>query len=210
MIVTAKRPDKRMVRTREALLHAGYVLFAERGLYDVSIDEIIEKAEISKQTFYNHFSDKAALARDIYLSIRREIESEIRLINQDIDDPAMCIARGICIYVRTALNAPGHIRFITRLLVHDIGLEDPANEGVIHDLETGLATGRLFVRSFETGAAFILGASEPLLLSVVGHPNKAQVVSLTQDFLILILRGLGIPPSDAELIAAQAANTVLR
>jgi AcrR family transcriptional regulator len=210
MVVTAKRTDKRVVRTREALMHAGYVLFAERGLYDVSIDEIIEKAEISKQTFYNHFSDKAALARDIYLSIRHQIESEIRLINQDIEDPAMRIARGICIYVRTAVNAPDHIRFITRLLVHEIGLEDPANEGLIRDLEIGLSTGRLIVRSFETGAAFILGASEPLLLSAVGHESKAQVVSLTQDFLSLILRGLCVPSADAELISAQAANTVLR
>jgi AcrR family transcriptional regulator len=210
MVVAAKRTDKRVVRTREALMQSGYVLFAERGLYDVSIDEIIEKAEISKQTFYNHFSDKAALARDIYLSIRNEIESEIRLTNQGIDDPAVRIARGVCIYVRTALKAPDHIRFITRLLVHEIGLEDPANEGLIQDLEIGLSTGRLLVRSFETGAAFVLGASEPLLLSVVGHPNKSQVMSLTQDFLTLILRGLCVPPADAELISAQAANTVLR
>jgi AcrR family transcriptional regulator len=210
MVATAKRPDKRVIRTREALMHSGYVLFAERGLYDVSIDEIIEKAAISKQTFYNHFSDKAALAREIYLSIRRELESEIRLINQDIDDPAARIARGICIYVRTALNAPDHIRFVTRLLVHEIGLEDPANQGLIHDLEVGLSTGRLVVRAFETGAAFVLGASEPLLLSAVGHQNKAQVVSMTQDFLTLILRGLCVPPADAELISAQATNAVLR
>ncbi len=102
-------------------MSAGYALFAERGLHEVSIDEIIDRASISKQTFYNHFSDKFALAREIYLSVRDEIESEIEGVNVDIADPVMRVARGVCVYVRTALHNTDHIRVITRMLVQDIG-----------------------------------------------------------------------------------------
>ena len=114
----AKRPDRRVVRTREALLEAGYALFAERGLHNVSIDEIIERAKTSKQTFYNHFTDKQALAREIYHAIRSEVEAEVKAITPGHRGSGPTAgAEGTCIYVRTALNDPDHIRFIARMLV---------------------------------------------------------------------------------------------
>lgn len=191
-------------------MQAGYELFAERGLHEVSVDDIIEKASISKQTFYNHFTDKFALARDVYLSIREQIESEVEAINADVSDPAMKVARGICVYVKTALNDPDHIRFITRMLIQDIGIKDPANHGLMRDLEAGLVAGRFVVRTFETGAAFVLGAAEPLLLSVLASRNNGTAISLAQEFMTLILRGLAVPALEAEQISAQAANFVVR
>jgi AcrR family transcriptional regulator len=205
-----RRPDRRVTRTREALLQAGYALFADRGLHAVSIDEIIEKAGISKQTFYNHFTDKSALAADIYLSIRDKVEAEIEDVNAGIQDPALRLARGTCVYVRTALHDPDHIRFITRMLVQEIGVEDPANRGILKDLEVGLAIGRFVVRTPATAAVFVLGASQPLLLSVVELRNPALAVSMAQEFLIMILRALCVPSQEAELISAQAANMLIR
>jgi len=205
-----KRPDRRVVRTREALLEAGYALFAERGLHNVSIDEIIERAKTSKQTFYNHFSDKQALAREIYHAIRSEVEAEVKAINHDIDDPAQRLARGTCIYVRTALNDPDHIRFIARMLVEEGQVTDSANRGIIDDLAAGLAKGRFVVRTLDTAAAYVLGASEPLLLSVSGHRDKVQAIAMAQEYLTLILRGLSVPALEAELIAAQAANLLIQ
>jgi AcrR family transcriptional regulator len=192
------------------LLQAGYTLFAQHGLHEVSVDQIVERASISKQTFYNHFTDKPALARDIYLSIRDEVEAQVGKVNEVIADPARRIASGICVYVRVALNDPDHIRFITRMLVHDIGPDDPANRGLIQDLEVGLAAGRFVVRTIETAAAFVIGATEPLLLTVLAQRNKAKAINLAQEFLTLILRGLSVPATEAELIAAQAANQLIR
>jgi AcrR family transcriptional regulator len=210
MAVASKKPDLRFTRTRAALLKAGHSLFAERSLADVSIDEIAERAAISKQTFYNHFSDKAALAKEIYLSVRDRIEAEIAVANEGVADPAMRVARGVCVYVRTALNDPDHIRFVSRMLIDDIDSQDPANDGLIKDLTNGLAEGRFVVRSLETGAAFVLGASEPMLLSVASKGDRTFAVHLTQEFLTLILRGLSVPSIEAELIASQASNALIR
>jgi AcrR family transcriptional regulator len=210
MITPLKRPDRRVLRTREALLAAGYALFAERGLHDVSIDQIIDRAGISKQTFYNHFSDKQALARDIYHAIRTEVEAEVEAINRDVADPAQRLARGTCVYVRTALNDPDHIRFIARMLVEEGEVTDSANRGIIGDLSAGLAQGRFVVRTLDTAAAYVLGASEPLLLSVSAHRDKVQAIAMAQEYLTLILRGLSVPALEAELIAAQAANLLIR
>jgi AcrR family transcriptional regulator len=205
-----RRLDRRVVRTREALIEAGYALFAEKGLHEVSIDEIIEKASVSKQTFYNHFNEKRALALAIYSDIREEFESGVQQINADVQDPAVRIARGICLYVRKALDDPDHVRFVARMLIQDNDTEDPANRGLIRDLETGLAAGRLMVRSPETGAAFVLGASEPLLAAVLADRTAQSAISLAQDFITLILRGLAVDPIEAELIASQSTNQLIR
>ena len=180
--------------------------------YRASMAEVdtLAKAMVSKQTFYNHFNDKVTLAREIYLSLRDQIEAEVAEANEGVTDPAMRVAHGICVYVRAALRNPDQIRFITRLLIHDIGVTDPANRGLCEDLEAGLKTGRFIVRTIETAAAFVLGATDPLLLSVVEPGNRAAAINLTQEFLTLILRGLSVSPLDAELIAAQAANKLIR
>jgi AcrR family transcriptional regulator len=204
-----KRTDRRVVRTREALIEAGYALFSGRGLYDVSIDEIVERASVSKQTFYNHFNDKLSLAQSIYLAIRGELELEIARMNANIPDAVARVARGICFYVSKALDDPDHIRFLARMLVQDVVPEDQANRGLMKDLEAGLAAGRFTVRSVDSAVAFVLGASEPLLAAVAADRNRTNALSMSQEFVTLILRGLAVQPMEAELIAAQAANQLI-
>jgi AcrR family transcriptional regulator len=46
---------------RERILATAYELFARRGIRDVGIDEIIERAGVAKATLYRHFPSKDAL-----------------------------------------------------------------------------------------------------------------------------------------------------
>jgi len=56
---TATQPDGRAtVGARERILEAAYDLFSRRGLGDVGIDELIERAGVAKSTFYRHFRSK--------------------------------------------------------------------------------------------------------------------------------------------------------
>jgi AcrR family transcriptional regulator len=51
-------------RTRTAqarIVDAAYDLFSRRGIRDVSVDEVIERAGIAKATLYRHFPSKTAL-----------------------------------------------------------------------------------------------------------------------------------------------------
>ena len=54
----AERP--RSVRDR--ILDSAYELFAHRGIRDVGVDEIIERAGVAKATLYRHFPSKDDLA----------------------------------------------------------------------------------------------------------------------------------------------------
>ena len=48
-------------RPRERILVAAYDLFSRRGIRDVGIDEVIEKADVAKATLYRHFPSKDGL-----------------------------------------------------------------------------------------------------------------------------------------------------
>jgi AcrR family transcriptional regulator len=51
---------------RERLLLAARELFLEQG-YDASVDAIICRAEVARQTFYNHFKSKESLFAEVVL-----------------------------------------------------------------------------------------------------------------------------------------------
>jgi AcrR family transcriptional regulator len=48
-------------KPRERILATAYDLFSRRGIRDVGIDEVIEKADVAKATLYRHFPSKDAL-----------------------------------------------------------------------------------------------------------------------------------------------------
>lgn len=51
--------------SRLKLMHAAHDLFVERGYTDVSVNDICEKAQLTKGAFYHHFSGKEALYRQL-------------------------------------------------------------------------------------------------------------------------------------------------
>jgi AcrR family transcriptional regulator len=59
-MLTSRPPQTRAgaPEARERLLDTAYELFAARGVRDVGIDEIIERAGVAKATMYRHFPAK--------------------------------------------------------------------------------------------------------------------------------------------------------
>ncbi len=59
------RQDPRNVRTEAAIRAAFMRLVEERGFAHVSVKDICERADINRNTFYLHFSDKEALMAQV-------------------------------------------------------------------------------------------------------------------------------------------------
>ena len=57
-VASSARRETPAVPTRERILRAGYDLFAQRGIRDVAIDEIIALSGVAKATLYRHFPSK--------------------------------------------------------------------------------------------------------------------------------------------------------
>jgi AcrR family transcriptional regulator len=59
--MAAKTPDRRVQRTRKLLEDALIALILEKGYEAVTIQDIIDRANVGRSTFYAHFLDKQQL-----------------------------------------------------------------------------------------------------------------------------------------------------
>jgi AcrR family transcriptional regulator len=58
-----RSPDARLIRTRAALVDAITELLDERPVSEITISDLVRRAQVTRPTFYQHFSDIAAVAR---------------------------------------------------------------------------------------------------------------------------------------------------
>src|SRR5258706_15909316 len=71
--------DRRVLRSRSALMRAAVALVAERGTAAISISDIAEAADVSRQLVFLHFGDRDALLLEAALDLaRRELLPHLR------------------------------------------------------------------------------------------------------------------------------------
>ena len=79
-----KKGEKR----KQELLKIAYDMFLTRGYENTSVDEIIEKAQIAKGTYYYHFQSKEQMLEEVIdMMIDSEIETAKQIIGMDISVP---------------------------------------------------------------------------------------------------------------------------
>ena len=80
MLPNEENLDPRVKRTRGLILGAFESLIAERGFESISVQDVADKAQINRATFYAHFADKYALL-DYTISHKFMQEIEKRTLN---------------------------------------------------------------------------------------------------------------------------------
>jgi AcrR family transcriptional regulator len=139
---------------RERILTTAYELFARRGVRDVGIDEVIERAGVAKATLYRHFPSKDALVL-AFLERREQLwthgiveagarrrgktpEGQLLAIFDVFDDWFRSSDFEACSFINVLLElGPRHpvgkasidylenIRGVVRSLAEETGLSDP-------------------------------------------------------------------------------------
>lgn len=75
---TETRSDRRVQRTRRLLREALTSLVLERGWEEVSVQDICERADVGRSTFYSHFGDKEVLLTSGFEALREELQAHVR------------------------------------------------------------------------------------------------------------------------------------
>ena len=57
--------DRRQKRTREAIFNAFTLLLAKENYNQISVQQIIDTANIGRTTFYSHYETKESLLEDL-------------------------------------------------------------------------------------------------------------------------------------------------
>ncbi|MDQ3944018.1 MAG: TetR/AcrR family transcriptional regulator [Actinomycetota bacterium] len=72
-------------QTRARLLESAAAVFAQRGFYGASVEEIAERAGFSRGAFYSNFEDKS----DLFLALLDDrLERELRAVEETLADEA--------------------------------------------------------------------------------------------------------------------------
>lgn len=71
----APAEDRRIARTRKALRQALIELTEERGFDGFTVNDLCERADINRGTFYNHFHDKDALLASLEDGIIADLDA---------------------------------------------------------------------------------------------------------------------------------------
>src|SRR5260370_27273969 len=68
------RRERKKEETKERIVQAAFALFRKRGVAATTVEEICERADVAKGTFFNYFPRKEAVVG--YLSEQRGAEPE--------------------------------------------------------------------------------------------------------------------------------------
>jgi AcrR family transcriptional regulator len=82
--------DRRVRRTRRLLIEALIALIMEKGYSKITVQDILDRADIGRSTFYAHFRDREALLVACFDNVRDELRREIDALapGASLPDPA--------------------------------------------------------------------------------------------------------------------------
>ncbi len=72
-----KKPDRRVERTKQALRTALVELILEKGYEAISVQDMVERANIGRSTFYMHYSAKDAVFLDAFRPLERALQATL-------------------------------------------------------------------------------------------------------------------------------------
>lgn len=191
--------DPRWSRTRQRLIAGGRQVFATQGVEAATVQEIVRAAGVSQPSFYNHFSSKDELAREIAAEFFQRESRARQAVFRSVADPAEAIAINVAQTLELAQADPviawtllrsGSLRELV------ISSQSDALAGMI---ASGIDQGRFAPGNPHTLALAIRGGALAVLQSLLAGQAGAGACA---EFQELVLRMLGL--------AAREASTIVR
>ena len=187
---------QRRESTRAALLAAGRALFAKDGYDDVSAEEIVTAAGVSRGALYHHFDGKAGLFEAVFIQIEGELVEQFPLDDFLAGDALAALRTGVGRFLELSLqNEVQRIALIDAPAVlgwrrwHEI--EAQHGLGLIQaGLDAAVAAGQ--VRAVPTAelANAMLGALIESALAVARAEDRSAAQQRAEQVLVALLDGL--------------------
>lgn len=89
--------DRRIQKTRMALHSAFLELLCTKDIAKITVTELVDKANVNRKTFYNHYTDIYEVLDDIENELIKDFARRIRKIgwNQFLDKPSLLMHEAI-------------------------------------------------------------------------------------------------------------------
>lgn len=202
---SATSPSPRALRTRAALVGAGFDLLARKPIDAIPIDEVVATAGVAKGSFFNHFADKQAFAAALAAEVRRDLEDQVDRANAQLGDPVARIANGLRVCAQFAVDNPKRTAVLLRSASGGVDPSHPLNKGVAQDFADAGHEGLVQQATQGGGVLYWLGICQALMAYLI-EPNRTaeEARARTNEVLLLGLTGLGVNQTRAHDLALNS------
>ena len=116
---------------KEGIVTAALKLFSENGFYVTTIPDIAAKVGMSVGNFYNYFTSKDVLAKELVLFISTYLGDKIKTINEKPISTKEKISAIVTMYFKTAVERPEMIEYFLRVYLSNREIFGEGCEGTI-------------------------------------------------------------------------------
>ena len=200
-----ERPDaeglraRRSRQLREAIYDAALELFAERSYDDVTVEEICERADVGRATFFRSYGSKAGLLVELNARLGRTIADRLRAMPDESAvaqlwavqdevtrawvDAAPALRTMVLEYLSTTTAA--------KVAEPAVPPGDSALAAVAEVVRTGQASGELSdLHDPDLVAGIILTSLAAVTVAWIGNAGGTPLETMTRNTLVLLLDGL--------------------
>jgi TetR/AcrR family transcriptional regulator len=108
----ANKRERNSQKSREDILRAAEIKFAEKGIYGTRVDDIAKEANINKRMLYEYFGNKEDLYRAVLVEVYSRLsKEEMTLLSEDIDC-IEAVKKIIKLYFDFLKNNPTYVNLI--------------------------------------------------------------------------------------------------
>ncbi|HJV00713.1 MAG TPA: TetR/AcrR family transcriptional regulator [Burkholderiaceae bacterium] len=190
---------------RRHLIESALKLFAERGLEEVVIDDVLVAASVSRGTFYYYFKTNAELLAAVVEELGNELMQMIEAVVGKLKDPAERMALGLRLYLHTVQDYPTFAGFQARIGIHAARPTNLVFEYIPRHLDEGLRAGRFKIDDVAMGLDVVAGIALAAVNSIVSRPVPANY---PEQATTHILMGLGLTAAAAKRLVQLPLPTI--
>lgn len=129
------RKEREMLRRKNEIIEAARQLFTEKGVEEVTMDEIAQRAEFTRRTLYSYFQSKLDLIVEVVLKAFSTASDEFLSIRTLDKNPYEKLVELAKVYLQFFKDNPIYYSLLQQcdLAIHND--RDKLSPGVINDIE---------------------------------------------------------------------------
>src|SRR6476619_1192243 len=176
-------------RTRGLIVDAGAMLLAERPREALTVDAVVEAADVAKGTFYYHFQSIDELAAAVGEKLGESFDAVLTPVRLAIQDPAERLSFAFLRFLEKAISDPDWARLVLQSSQSPTEFARAIRTNLKADIVEAIVQGRVSVRDPELAVDIVLG----IWLQVVrGILDRGARPELTRQAVKAVLRALGV------------------
>ena len=189
---------ERRVRTRAKIVAAAFEVFGEEaGLY-ARIEDVAEKAEVTRATFYNHFASMAELRDALTIEVTHDFLEAVTEAISDLPNARERSACAVRFYLRRARTDTRWAWSMINMSAAGLIFGAETFRQAEQTLREGVTEGVFDLPSVELGRDLLLGTTLAAMASIIRGDMPEDYPEAVAG---RILFGLGVPAEDAALCA---------